>query len=263
MQPIDGKKIAKGILHDIKLQSTEMDRPPRLAIVTCAPNFETKKYLSLKKRKAAACGITAVVVELPENAVTDDVVATINSLLPNADGLVVQLPLPTQIDQEQVLGVVPPEKDPDCFAGGSGHILPPVAGAIDVILETHDLSIRDKKVVILGHGRLVGKPVADYAISKGADVTVMDEESGIDRDTLKAADVVISGIGQPNFISADMVKDGVVLLDAGTSEEGGDLVGDIASDAYKKSSFYTPVPGGIGPITIAVLLKNLIELTKS
>ena len=259
---VDGNAIAKKIVSKTKEIVDTLHNPPKLGIITCAPNFETRKYLSLKKKKATMAGIAVVILELPEIATTEDMLNSIESMIPNVDGVVVQLPLPDSIDSEVILAAIPPVKDPDGFAGTHSLVLAPVAGAIKAIAEEHDVSFKDKSVVVLGHGRLVGKPVAQFAETAGASVTVMTIETGIDIEILKSADIVISGIGSPRFVSADMVQEEVVIFDAGTSEDSGDLVGDVHPDVYEKAALYTPVPGGVGPITIAVLLHNLLLLAR-
>jgi methylenetetrahydrofolate dehydrogenase (NADP+)/methenyltetrahydrofolate cyclohydrolase len=179
------------------------------------------------------------------------------------DGVVVQLPLPSQIDKDSVLQAVPREKDPDVFCYGEKHdrLLPPVVGAIDEISKLHKVEWKNKKVVILGEGTLVGKPAARYARKKGAKVRIYTREK-FDITSLKTADIIVSGIGQPAFIKSDMVSEGVILFDAGTSEDGGVLVGDVDKGVAEKASLLTPVPGGIGPITIAYLLSNLVQLVR-
>lgn len=260
---VDGKAIAADILKSISEEVSSLSSAPRLTAVTCAPNFETGKYLEMKKRKAASVGIALNVVELPADASTENAVSCLKQIIEKTDGVVVQLPFPAQIDREAVLAAVPADKDPDGFSYGktNGACLPPVAGAIDEISRIHKIEWQDKTVVVLGAGRLVGGPAAEYARKAGSLVTVLTKET-YDGSLLKTADIIISGIGQPHFIKPEMVKSGVVIFDAGTSEDGGLLVGDVDPTVADKASFMTPVPGGIGPITIAYLLRNLVNLSR-
>jgi len=261
---VDGKAIAEDLLKEVDVEVGKLGRAPRLSAITCAPNFETKKYLQMKREKAASVGIVLNVVELPSDATTKEVIDCIDRVAKESDGLVVQLPLPSSIDSGKVLEAVPLEKDPDSFryeSGASEH-LPPVVGAIDEISKKYKIDWKDKKVVVLGNGRLVGSPASYYAKEKGADVTVLDKET-FDENVLKPADIIVSGVGHPNLIEASFVKEGVVIFDAGTSEEGGVLVGDAHKAVFDKASYVTPVPGGIGPITIAYLLRNLVDLTRT
>ncbi|MCA9359131.1 bifunctional 5,10-methylenetetrahydrofolate dehydrogenase/5,10-methenyltetrahydrofolate cyclohydrolase [Candidatus Kaiserbacteria bacterium] len=259
---VDGKAIATKILTEISKEVGQLSRPPKLSAITCAPNFETQKYLQLKKAKAASVGIGLNVVELSQMATTAEVVASIKQVLKDSDGIVVQLPLPPQIDRDAVLRAVPVEKDPDGFLYGVtvNACLSPVVGAIDEISKFYNVDWAGKKVIVLGQGRLVGLPAAAYARSKSDMVQVFEIDT-FDEKELKTADIIVSGIGRPHFITKKMVKPGVVIFDAGTSEDGGVLVGDVHTEVASVASLLTPVPGGIGPITIAYLLRNLLRLS--
>ena len=259
---VDGKKIAASIYESVASEVEKMDIKPVLAAITCAPNFETKRYLELKKRKAAEVGITLRVVELPETATTEEVVACVRVVAGEVDGVVVQLPFPLHIDREKVLAAVPVDKDPDGFAYAENPnaCLPPVVGAIKEIAEHYDFTFKGKQVVVLGQGRLVGSPAVRFLHSVGASVSVSTEHDSTQAEQLRSADVIISGIGEPHFITADKIKPGVVVFDAGTSEDGGLMVGDVHPDVAEGASLVTPVPGGIGPITVALLLRNLVSL---
>lgn len=257
---VDGKELAADILDDIRVQVLELGRIPVLVAITCAPNFETQKYLETKKQRAASVGVSLNVVELPADASTEEAVACVERVSKEADGVVVQLPLPSQINQDRVLAAVSADKDPDGFSYGSqeGAILPPVVGAIDEISQRHGVIWSGKRVVVLGEGRLVGRPAAAYARACGADVTVLNKDTYNEAELLQA-DIIISGVGQPHLITPDLVKEHVIIFDAGTSEDGGVLVGDVSPEVAEKASLITPVPGGIGPITIAYLLRNLVR----
>lgn len=258
---VDGKAVATKILADVAIEVSALVKAPKLSAITCAPNFETQKYLQLKKQKAASVGIGLNVVELSQMATTSEVVACVKQVAKESDGIVVQLPLPPQIDRDAVLRAVPMEKDPDGFLYGVNEkaCLSPVVGAIDEISKLHQIIWSDKKVCVLGQGRLVGLPATVYAKSKGAQVQVFDIDT-FDEAELKNADIIVSGIGRPHFIVRKMVKPGVIIFDAGASEDGGVLAGDVDAEVAKVASLMTPVPGGIGPITIAYLLRNLLHL---
>jgi len=260
---VDGKTIAKEILNEVAHQVALLPVAPRLAVITCAPNFETQKYLEMKRQKASSVGVVLNVVELPSNAETNDVIDSVQSLCREADGIIVQLPLPKQIDREKVLDAIPVGKDPDGFKYSNNEeaCLSPVVGAIDLISQKHSIDWLDKKVVVLGQGVLVGLPATTYAKKKGGDVIVMVEED-FDRSMLRTADIIISGVGKPQLISKEDVKEGVIIFDGGTSEDGGILVGDVDTNVASIASLFTPVPGGIGPITIAYLFRNLVQLVR-
>jgi len=258
---VDGKKIAADLLEEVRVSVSRLQKEPRLTAVTCAPNFETKKYLEMKRQKAASVGIVLNVVELPADVTTAGAISCVAKVAEESDGVVVQLPLPDQIDRELVLSSVPAIKDPDGFQYGQNDVAckSPVVGAIDEISKRYEVDWEGRKVVVLGEGRLVGRPAAVYAREQKAEVAVLTKET-YDKELLQPADIIVSGIGQPHFITPDLVKEGVVIFDAGTSEDGGVLVGDVDPAVGSKASLLTPVPGGIGPITIAYLLRNLVFL---
>ncbi|MBP6924439.1 MAG: bifunctional 5,10-methylenetetrahydrofolate dehydrogenase/5,10-methenyltetrahydrofolate cyclohydrolase [Candidatus Pacebacteria bacterium] len=259
---IDGKAVAKRIYDEVAKEVAGLSKVPVMAAITCAPNFETQKYLELKKRKAEEVGITLRVVELPKTATTEEVTEHIQTVLLDVDGVVVQLPFPAHIDRETVLRAVPVTKDPDGFSYGtiSDTCLPPVPAAIMEIAKAYNISFKDKVVLVLGQGRLVGLPTARFLETQGANVTVLTKDDKNPEELLQNADIIVTGIGVPHFVTKEMVRNGVVIFDAGTSEDGGLMVGDVHPDVAQKASFFTPVPGGIGPVTVAVLLKNLVSL---
>lgn len=262
---IDGKAIAQKILAEVKVEVSTMKQSPRLTVFTCAPNFETQKFLALKQKRAAEVGITVEVVSLDPAIVTVEVIRIIAESLTQTDGVIIQLPFPPSIDIVTVLGTVPAAFDVDAlnYVPSDEALLPPVVGAIDAVAIDAKLDWHNKKVVVVGNGRLVGTPASQYATHKGAQVTIIEKDTIGTELTLKEADILILGAGVPGLVTASMVKQGVVVFDAGTSEEGGMLVGDADPNVAKKAALITPVPGGIGPITIAVLLRNLVKLTQN
>jgi methylenetetrahydrofolate dehydrogenase (NADP+) / methenyltetrahydrofolate cyclohydrolase len=263
---VDGKALAAALLLDTKQRAEALADfgVPTLAIITCDPNFETRKYLALKERKAAAAGVKVVVHELPQNATTVELVAAVEAAVVSASGVVVQLPLPAHVNREAVLAAVPPSHDPDGFAYGKVDTAcqSPVVVAIATILARFNIEVRGKQVVVVGEGRLVGVPAAHYFRQAGAVVAVVTSATADPASVTMAADILVTGAGQPGLITSTMVKDGVVVLDAGTSEDGGVLVGDVLPSVADKALVFTPVPGGIGPLTVAALLSNTVTLAE-
>lgn len=259
---VDGRALATQVRTEVaKRVAARPEAAPRLAVLTCAPDFATQKYLALKKRTATSVGIGLSVIELPIEATTESVVQAVVVAAAQHDGVVVQLPLPPTIDKATVLGAIPPEKDPDGFSyPAPGSCLPPVVGAIAEIARAHGVSFIDKSAVVLGQGQLVGAPAAHWLRTQGAHVTVLTEADGDPRAALHPAQILVTGIGRPHFLTPDMVPPGVVVFDAGTSEEGGVLAGDVDPAVAETAALFTPVPGGIGPLTVALLLRNLLEL---
>ena len=261
---VDGKQIAADIYNETATLVKALSRAPVLIAITCAPNFETQKYLELKKRRATEVGITLRVVELPEMVTTKEAIDCVRAVLPDADGVVVQLPFPAHVDREALLAAVPATKDPDGFSYGTyeNACLPPVVGAIQAIAEHHQVSFFRKKIVVLGQGRLVGAPTARFLRTTGAEVRALNQEDTNQEEAISQADILVTGIGKAHFVIPAMVKPGVIIFDAGTSEDGGVVVGDVHPDVAHVAALFTPVPGGIGPITVAMLLRNLLTLVK-
>lgn len=259
---IDGNAIAKDIYREIANKMTHISHTPHLTIFSCAPNFETKKYLNLKKQKSMEIGITVDIIELPNTVTTMQMVQSIENSLIKTDGILIQLPLPNHIDIQIVIAAIPVGRDVDGmrYDGTSGTFMSPVVCAMSEITQRHNVSLISKDVVIVGKGRLVGAPSALWAISNGAQVTVLTKNSGNTESavSIAAADIIIMGAGVPNLLQPEMIKEGVVIFDAGTSESEGKLTGDVHPDCAKKASISALVPGGIGPISIAALLRNVV-----
>jgi methylenetetrahydrofolate dehydrogenase (NADP+) / methenyltetrahydrofolate cyclohydrolase len=264
MNIVDGRALATEIKKKIASEVAGLLNVPTLAIVACEPNFETQKYLELKQGIAKTLGINIQTSILPKETTTQMVLETMAKATKECDGIIVQLPLPSHIDTALVLASIPKGKDVDAFSyqGEETKILPPVVGAIDYISEQYHLDWQGKQVVIFGSGRLVGAPSLLYARSKGAKVEVISAQTNSEDMILltKQADIIVLGVGQQNLLLPEMVKEGVVVFDAGASEDGGVLVGDAHKDVANKAKLFTPVPGGIGPLTIAILFDNLLKL---
>ena len=254
--------MAEEVYAEVARVVAEYECAPHLTIFTCAPDLPTQQYLELKKRKAAAVGIAVNVIEVPESITTEDMVTTVTQSQMQTDGIIVQLPLPQHIDTDTVLNAIPARYDVDGmhYDGTSATMMSPVVAAIEYIAKEHDVLLATQQVVIVGNGRLVGRPAEVWAQKQGAHVSVVTKET--DDAEAKAvvahADVLILGAGQAGLVQPDMVKDGVIIFDAGTSEDGGELRGDADPACVEKASLITPVPGGIGPLTVACLLRNLV-----
>ncbi len=264
MAIIDGKKLAVAMEGELRTAFLASTNPLTLAILTGAPNPATRSYLALKEQRAAAFGVKVILEVLPETATTADYLLAVQKMTTQANGIVVQLPLPAKIDTELVLSSMPASHDVDNFryTGAALEVLPPVVGAIDLISQQSELSWEQKKVVVFGSGRLVGAPSAVYAKTRGASVTIIrgETDSVLRQQATAEADIIILGVGKPKILQADMVKTGVVVFDAGTSEADGVLVGDADPKVAAKSILFTPVPGGIGPLTVVLLFRNLLDL---
>lgn len=258
---INGRAIANEIISELRNEVTHLSHAPHLSVITAAPSFASQKYIALKKRKAEAAGIGVSVIELPAEASTDDVIAVVARAAMQSDGVLVQLPLPSTIDTDAVLKSIPTHCDVD----GVGYVdnqqthLPPVVAAIGEIAERADVLMAGQHVVVVGHGRLVGEPAAVWAKGQGSTVSIVTKHTVDAENILTTADILILGVGQPGLITPTQLKPGVVIFDAGTSEDNGELKGDAHPDCADVASLFTPVPGGIGPITVSMLLKNVVK----
>jgi methylenetetrahydrofolate dehydrogenase (NADP+)/methenyltetrahydrofolate cyclohydrolase len=259
---IDGRALAATIVENIRKETDLMDGLPLLTVFTCAPNFETKKFLDLKTKRAAEAGISVRVIELPTTVTLDQVAVAISQCTSESDGIIIQFPFP-HLTTSDLIALLPVEKDVDVthYEGQIDGLLPPVVGAIAEISRAHAVDWVGKSVVVVGNGRLVGAPTIAYANAMGAAVTLVTKDSD-NLDATKTADIIVLGAGVPGLLTPDMIKAGALVFDAGTSEEGGQLVGDAEASVAEKVSLFTPVPGGIGPLTIAILLKNVLYLAR-
>lgn len=260
---VDGNALAKNIKDQLHTELAAMPHPPTLGFVRSGDDLVAKKFVGMKARTAAELGISVVEVLLPGDADTDAAVAAVREVASKTDGVIVQMPLAKIIDTSKVLEALLIEKDVDAMGERSGTlVLTPVVGAIAYILDTYkgQSFVQDKKVVVVGQGKLVGAPAAVWFRKEGAEVSVVTRGSGDITERLKEADIVVLGAGVPGMITSHMLKPGVVLLDAGTSEEGGALKGDADPACAEVASLFTPVPGGIGPVAVAMIFKNLLTL---
>ncbi len=256
---IDGKAIAEEIKQELKKDL--MGRKLRLDVVWVGDDLVSAKYVDRKKKMGEEIGVKVVVHELLAEISEEDLIAEIEKLNndENVNGIIVQLPLPKHVSQEKIVNFISTEKDVDALSG-EAKILSPTVGAIKEILNRNTVSIKCKKVVVVGQGKLVGRPVAIWLTQGGADVSVIDSKTINSDEILKTADIIVSGVGKPGLITPSVIKPGTILIDAATSESGGQLKGDADPDCAEKCSLFTPVPGGVGPITVVMIFKNLLEL---
>lgn len=268
---IDGKELANEIKDNIKEEIRRRKVPPILFIVSVGNNPVSEKFLGVKKRFADAIGIIMQEKKFAEDISTERLIEEIVPIAQKENsGIIVQLPLPKTIDTQAILNAIPPEKDPDVlgdkavalFEEGISAILPPVVGAMKEILLRSGTFVGDKKVVIVGRGKLVGAPAAVWFKRHGSNVTLLGRDTKDLKSQTLDADIIVLGSGNPAILKPAMIKPGVVILDAGTSEANGKLAGDADPLCVAKAGVFTPVPGGVGPLTVAMLFKNLMELTK-
>jgi methylenetetrahydrofolate dehydrogenase (NADP+)/methenyltetrahydrofolate cyclohydrolase len=283
-QLILGKEVSESIYADLRMRIAALKArgiTPVLALIAVGDDPASKVYLRTKNRKCEELGIKAVNYTFPSTVSEEEVLGRIMKLNDDRSvhGILVQLPLPPNFEERYVLDSISPGKDVDCFHPinvghmfiGDPRFLPATAGGIQQMLIHYGIETSGKHVVIVGRSNIVGKPMAailmqnkDYANST---VTVLHSKSSQLKEILLSADIIISAVGKAKFITADMVKEGAVVIDVGTnripdpsSPKGSRLVGDVDFDAVKeKASYITPVPGGVGPMTVCMLMANTVK----
>lgn len=269
---IDGKKIAGDMLTEVAKAVKKLPKLPRLAAVLIGDHVGSRKFLELKKKTAGKVGIDFRLYEFPAEITTQKLRKEIVDIAKAQvnQGVLLELPLPSHINAQYVLNAIPVEKDVDVlsekaqgtFFAGRSTILPPAVEAVKIILAQNNIDLRGKNCAVFGYGSLVGKPVSHWLASRGATVSIINEFTLYPIPYTLNADVVVSGVGKPNFIKSDMIKDKAVVIDFGYNSIDGQITGDVDfENIIEKVSLITPVPGGVGPIVIAAVLKNLLSLT--
>lgn len=255
---IDGRAIAKDILINVRARAERLPHSPKVIAIVGSETPATQSYLKIKAARAADAG--CVFEARPLGASFED-----------ADAVIVQLPLPPGANQKEICDSIPLEKDADVLSsatrekferGDADALLPPVVAAIRELFARYGVDPKGKRAAVIGNGWLVGNPATVWLRQQGAEVTVLTSNSGDLSAALGKADVIVSGAGSPGLITPDKLKEGVVLIDAGTSESGGALAGDADPACAAKCSLFTPVPGGVGPIAVACLFENAVSFAQ-
>jgi methylenetetrahydrofolate dehydrogenase (NADP+)/methenyltetrahydrofolate cyclohydrolase len=256
---IDGRAIACEIEENLKKAFLGIKKK-KVAFVLFADNDASRQFIKMKTNVADRLGIETSTIECFDCLTTDLAIHRIESISQEGfDGIVIQLPIPKSFNSEALLNSVPAQLDIDAL--GRSTLPAPVASAVWEILKHSNINFENKNIVIVGNGKLVGVPVAKMFSLKQISYMVIDKDTPKEITTisLKNADIIISGAGVPHMIKSHMIKEGAVLIDAGTSEQSGKLVGDIDPLCFKKASYMTPVPGGVGPVTVISLFVNLMK----
>ncbi len=274
---IDGKALAKKIRNNLKIECDELKKKgitPKLAVIMVGDNQASKVYVKNKSRACDEVGIEYKEYLLDEKTKQDELIELIKTLNKDekVNGILLQSPVPEHLNINQAFKAITYLKDVDGFTpssvgklciGEDTFVSCTPLGVIKMF-EEYNIDLNGKDVVILGRSNIVGRPLIQCCLQKNATVTVCHSKTKNLKEHTKRADVIISAIGSPKFVTADMVKDGVVIIDVGINRnEDGKLVGDVDfMNVEKKASYITPVPGGVGPMTIAMLMHNVIKATK-
>ena len=275
---IDGKLISQQIKDELKLETEQLKGngiTPTLAVILVGNNPASKVYVNNKKKACEYIGIKSLSYELSEDTTQFDLLTLIDELnhSENGDGILVQLPLPKHYDEEKILMSISPAKDVDCFhplnvgivqTGGNGFLPCTPAGIIELIKRT-GIDIAGKNCVVIGRSNIVGKPVATLLLRENGTVTICHSKTKNLSDICRQADIIVVATGVRNTLTGDMIKDGAVIIDVGMNRnEEGKLCGDVDYEGcLEKASAITPVPGGVGPMTIAMLMKNCLISAKN
>lgn len=275
---IDGKMISAQIKEEMKAEVSalkELGISVGLAVVLVGEDPASKVYVGNKKKACEALGIDSYEYILPENTSEEELLTLVEKLNAdkNVDGILVQLPLPRHLDEKKVINAISPSKDVDAFHPvnvgkimiGDYTFAPCTPAGIIELIERSGISLEGKSCVVIGRSNIVGKPMSMLLLHKNATVTICHSRTKNLAEVVKCADIVVAAVGRAKFVTADMVKEGAVVIDVGINRmENGKLCGDVDFEAVApKCSYITPVPGGVGPMTIAMLMKNTVAAAKS
>ena len=274
---LDGKAVSAAVKQEVKTEVEALKQKGisvGLAVIIVGENPASRTYVNNKKKACAEAGIVSEEYALPESTTQAELLDLIDTLnkKDSIHGILCQLPLPKHLDEKAVIAAINPEKDVDAFhAVNVGHImigdysfLPCTPAWIMEILKYYNIPVAGKECVVIGRSNIVGKPMAMLLLQQNGTVTVCHSKTVHLAAVTARADILVAAVGIPKFVTADMVKDGAVVIDVGMDrDENGKLCGDVDFDAVApKASYITPVPGGVGPMTIATLLKNTVTAAR-
>ena len=274
---IDGKLISTQIKDELKAEVVALKEKgivPCLAVIQVGNDPASSVYVNNKKKACAYIGIESLAYELEENISQEELLSIIDDLNHNdmVNGILVQLPLPKHIDEEAVIKAIAPEKDVDGFHPetvgnmciGSKGFLPCTPAGVIQLLKRSNIEIEGKECVVIGRSNIVGKPMALLLLRENGTVTITHSRTKDLKEITKRADILVAAIGKPKFVTAEYVKEGAVVIDVGIHRnEDNKLCGDVDfDDVVEKVSAITPVPGGVGPMTIAMLMNNCVETVR-
>lgn len=270
MKLIDGKAIALEIQHQVMEKVSKLDRKPGLAVILVGDDPASKVYVSNKEKMCNKIGIKSFMYSLPEDTKEEDLLSLIDELNSNdaINGILLQHPLPGHIDEKKAFNRIAYYKDVDGFnvinkgklSLGDDSFVPCTPIGIIEMLKHENIEISGKHCVIIGRSNIVGKPLYELMLREDATVTLCHSKTKNIKEICKQADILVAALGKAKFVTEDMVKAGAIVIDVGINRTDKGLIGDVDfENVSKKASFITPVPGGIGPMTIAMLMKNVVK----
>lgn len=266
---VNGKKYAEDIKHSLVNELAKSTQTLSFHIIYIGSDPVIDNFIQYKKKFGAELGIEVTVHRFLESVGEEEIKSAIDAIVPISTGIIVQLPLPVHLDNDRILAMVPSTHDVDVlsrytrekFSRNETDLVPPVTGAIIEIFKRNNISLEGKNIIMVGNGSLVGYPTGLWLTKEGYPYTIITEETAESErlSYLENAEVIISGVGIPGLITPSMIREGAICIDAGTSESGKKIQGDFEPHCASRASLFTPVPGGIGPMTIALLYRNLIR----
>ena len=272
---IDGKALSLSLKEEMKMKMPHLEaqygRKPCLSVIIVGDNPASRSYVKGKIKAAEFVGMESRLIEFPENVAQEELLSKISELNSDSevDGILVQLPLPVHIDEDKVIDAIVPEKDVDGFHPqnvarlwlGRPCTVPCTPKGIIAMIESTGVAISGKKAVVVGRSNIVGKPVAKLLLDRNATVTIAHSRTADLAEVCREADILVAAVGRAGMITADMIKDGAVVIDVGINRTAdGHLTGDVDFENAKMVAGYiSPVPGGVGPMTITMLMSNTIE----
>lgn len=273
---IDGKQISAAVKEKVAKGVAELNEKGisvGLAVIIVGEDPASKVYVANKKKACEALGIISEEYALPENTTEEELLNLINELnnKKSINGILCQLPLPRHLDEKLIINSILPEKDVDAFHPsnvgrimiGDFDFVPCTPAGVMEMLSYENIEVEGKNCVVIGRSNIVGKPMNMLLLHKNGTVTVCHSKTKNLKEICRSADILVAAVGRANFVTADMVKEGAVVIDVGINRENGKLCGDVDFDSVKeKASAITPVPGGVGPMTIAMLMQNTLTAAK-
>lgn len=270
MELLDGKTLANDILDKLSLKVKQLDTAPNLVVIQVGNDPASSVYVRNKERTAERVGIKSETVKLSKHITQDELLEIIDKYnhFTDVNGILVQLPLPKHIDEQVILEAISPMKDVDGFHPlnvgklniGQKQMIPSTPAGIMELLKANHIELEGKHVVIVGRSNIVGKPLAHLLLEANATVTIAHSKTKDLKHLTKLADILVVAVGQPELITADYVKDGTVVIDVGINRTESGLKGDVDFNSVKsKVAAITPVPGGVGPMTIAMLMNQTYQ----
>ncbi|MDR1884998.1 MAG: bifunctional methylenetetrahydrofolate dehydrogenase/methenyltetrahydrofolate cyclohydrolase FolD [Synergistaceae bacterium] len=270
---LDGKKAASVIKEGLKARISKLPEGgrPGLAVVLVGEDPASKVYVGQKEKASVEVGINSFVHKLPAGTTQPELLALIEDLNcdPRVHGILVQLPLPEGFDADAVISAIHPEKDVDGFHAvnvgrlwtGGRAVEPCTPKGIMALLDSTGIELKGLNAVVIGRSNIVGKPISAMLLSRHCTLTICHSRTKDLPSAVRGGDIVVAAVGRPNFVTGDMIKQGAIVIDVGINRVGGKLAGDVEFEsASQKASWITPVPGGVGPMTIVMLMKNTLEL---